>query len=149
MTLRDKVALYDPTAIQPECKGGVIGCPSHYSFLHIDEVACEKQSTATCEACWTREFVEEGESEMEAVEYRPCESCEAYKKEIEECKKKIEEFRSLLDDKEREIAALRGKNDRLTDKVNTLWDTNYHYELVIKTVEALIGKNIISADYDD
>ncbi len=58
MTYREEVGKNYPYKIDPECMGGVEGCPYHYNYETYDERPCKNVGLceSVCRDCWDREI---------------------------------------------------------------------------------------------
>lgn len=63
MTLKEKVAMEEPSRISPKLMGGCWGCPFDYSYLPENLSFCESgrcdSSREKCTRCWNQEIPEE------------------------------------------------------------------------------------------
>lgn len=55
MTCREKLAIEHPDKIDPECRGGCVGCPSTYGYLHNPDY-CDYPENYLCTKCWDQEI---------------------------------------------------------------------------------------------
>lgn len=61
MHLKEYAAKKRPELVDPECVGGMHGCPSDYGFMaDLEWCNCDETS---CTRCWNREILEEKENE--------------------------------------------------------------------------------------
>lgn len=62
MTLKEKVAMEDPSEISDRWCGGVHGCPHHYSYLPanmslcVGGLKCDNADVDSCTRCWNQEM---------------------------------------------------------------------------------------------
>lgn len=110
MTYREKIAMDHPIALDPDCAGGVAGCPKDY---HLGP---EKQSWAACpkdcDACWNRECTKEqteGEKEMPTTKVTTKKTKAELLDEIKNLTKEVEKLERYkkYEDAASEIAAMR------------------------------------------
>lgn len=65
MTLRERVAMIEPQAINDRACGGVTGCPFNYTYLNVTDgktgifAFCPFPDGDVCISCWNREYVED------------------------------------------------------------------------------------------
>ena len=78
---------------------------------------------------------------VSAVEYRACENCAAYEKQISNLQDSLEEKRV-------EIRTLMGVRNQQDKELVELRNTVEQYEMVIRAIEAMTGRNIIN-EFDD
>lgn len=162
MTAREKLAIEHPEDCGPEFKGGCYSCPHLYGYLEKDSSICSNLSMDTndrCSKCWNREIpgTEEKETKnmsdnliekaydekygstsasshmydvperTDATKYETCDL--DYKAEYESLKVENEKLKMGYETLTRDI-------NRATERLNV-------YRHVIKTVEAMTGRDIL------
>ena len=109
MTFREKIAKEYPEKIDPDCWGGVEGCPYTYNYETMDGCPCRGNRGSICETfcreCWNREIPEtniEKEKNMatkktKAELEKELETIKESKAELEKELKNLEKYKQYED----------------------------------------------------
>lgn len=69
MTFKEKVRKVQPEKLSDVQKGGVYGCPGHYSYLNVPNYRLGTSCIGDCYKCWNREYVDIVHAEWGKIGY--------------------------------------------------------------------------------
>ena len=118
-------------------------CPHEHGYE-------ERCTGVRCDTCWDRDIVDADNTE-EVKETTDMFENFDYETEYEKLRVVVDGQNTKIAELTKENVALTANRAKLQDDVRYWMDKAKRYELVVKAVEALVGRNIISEDdgYDD
>ena len=150
MTAREWMEKNHPEYVDPHHAGGVCCCPDDYDLAPMPEYCIGNDRITACKRCWDRDIVD-AENTKEVKETTDMLETFDYETEYEKLLVIVDGQNTKIEELTKENVALTANRAKLQDDVRYWMDKAERYELIVKAVEALVGRNIISEDdgYDD